>query len=110
MKHYETVFVVKPTLTEEEIAQQINAIKEIITNGGGEIAVVEDIGVRALAYEVQKQKRGYYTIIYFKSNGELILEIERNFRINENIIKFMTVKYENKKEISKWEEMVKNVQ
>ena len=109
MKHYELLFVLKPTLTEEETAKNVEAINEIITNNGGEIAKVDNIGMRDLAYEVKKQKRGYYTIIYFKSPTSAIKEIERNLRINENVIRFITIKYEKKKEIAEWEKFVKNV-
>lgn len=109
MKHYETLFVLKPTLTEEEIAKNIEAIQNVISTNGGEIAATDKLGMRNLAYEVQKNKRGYYTIIYYKAPGSAIKEIERNFRINENVIRFMTVKYENKKEQAQWEKFVSEV-
>jgi len=109
MKHYEVLFVLKPTLTEEETAKQVEAINSVITANGGEIAAVDNIGMRDLAYEIQKNKRGYYTITYFKAPTSAIREIERNLRINENVIRFLTVKYENKKEIAQWEKSVKEV-
>ncbi len=109
MKHYETLFVLKPTLTEEEIAKNIEAIQNVISTNGGEIAATDKLGMRNLAYEVQKNKRGYYTIIYYKAPGSAIKEIERNLRINENVIRFITVKYENKKEQAQWEKFVSEV-
>jgi small subunit ribosomal protein S6 len=109
MKHYELLFVLKPTLTEEETTKNVETINGVITNNGGEIVKVDNIGMRDLAYEVQKQKRGYYTITYFKSPTSAIKEIERNLRINENVIRFITIKYEKKKEIAEWEKSVKNV-
>ena len=109
MTNYETLFVLKPTLTEEEIAKNIEAVQNVITANGGEIAATDKVGMRDLAYEVQKNKRGYYTIIYYKAPGSAIKEIERNFRINENVIRFMTVKYENKKEQAQWEKFVSEV-
>ena len=107
VKHYETVFVLKATLTEEEAAKEINNIKSVLENNGAEIASVKEIGVRELAYEVDKQKRGNYTICYFKAPTSTIAELERNYRINENVIKFITVKYENKREIANWEKQSK---
>ena len=78
MKNYETLFVLKPTLTDEEVAKQIENIQNVITANGGEIAATDKIGVRDLAYEVQKHKRGNYTIVYYKAPGSAIKEIERN--------------------------------
>jgi len=109
MKHYELLFVLKPTLTDEENSKQVEIINAVITNNGGEIAAVDNIGMRDLAYEIQKNKRGYYTITYFTAPTSAIKEIERNLRINENVIRFLTVKYENKKEIAQWEKSVKEV-
>ncbi len=107
VKHYESVFVIKATLTEEESAKEINSIKTILENNGATIASVKEIGIRELAYEIDKQKRGNYTICYFTAPTSLIAELERNYRINENVIKFMTVKYENKREIASWEKQSK---
>lgn len=106
MKQYELLFVVKPTLTEEEIATQIANVKASIEKDGGEILATNDMGMRKLAYEVAKTNRGYYTVYYFNANPAQIAEIERLLRINENILKFMTVKYEKKKEIVAFEKMV----
>ena len=109
MKNYELLFVLKPTLTEGETAKHIENIQNVITSNGGEISATDKIGVRDLAYEVQKNKRGNYTIIYFKSEGSAIKEIERNLRINEEVIRFLTVKYENKKEQAQWDKFVSEV-
>jgi small subunit ribosomal protein S6 len=105
--HYESVFVVKATLTEEEAAKEINNIKSILENNGAKIASTKEIGIRELAYEVDKQKRGNYTICYFTAPTSAIAELERNYRINENVIKFITIKYENKREIAEWEKQSK---
>lgn len=105
LKHYETMFILKPTLTEEETVAQIEGIKTIIEKNGGEIAAFEDMGSKELAYEIEKCKRGYYYVIYFKGNPAGITEIERNYRINENLIRFIFIKYENKKEIAAWTKM-----
>ena len=105
LKHYETMFILKPTLTEEETVAQIEGVKAIIEKNGGEISSCDDIGSRNLAYEIEKCKRGYYFVIYFKGNPAGIAEIERNYRINENLIRFIFIKYENKKEIAAWTKM-----
>jgi len=105
IKHYETMFILKPTLTEEETVAQIEGIKAIIEKNGGEIAAVENFGTRELAYEIEKCKRGYYYVIYFRGNPAGIAEIERNYRINENVIRFIFIKYDSKKEVTSWTKM-----
>lgn len=105
IKHYETMFIVKPTLTEEETAAQFELVKANIEKNGGEIVSINDMGTRQLAYPIQKNNRGHYFVIYFKSPTSSILELERNYRINENIMKFIFIKYESKKEISAWTAM-----
>jgi len=106
IRNYETMFIVKPTLTEEEIQGQINGVKELITNNGGEIAAFQDVGMRQLAYQIEKNDRGYYYVIYFKSPTNSITELERNFNINENMLRHLFIKFESKKELKNWDGMV----
>jgi small subunit ribosomal protein S6 len=105
VRHYETMFIVKPTLTAEEITAQIDLVKSNIEKNGGEIVSTDDMGSRQLAYPINKNKRGYYFVIYFKSPANSILELERNYRINENILRFIFIKYESKKEVAAWTKM-----
>ena len=106
MRFYETMFVVKPTLTQEEITQQIDFYKAAILNNGAEINATLDMGMRNLAYEIKKNKRGYYFVIYFKAEPKLVLELERLYRINEEVLRFIVIKYESKKEQKAWETLV----
>ena len=71
MKNYETMFIVKPTLTQEEINSKIEFFKDSIIKNGGEIETCLDMGMRNLAYEIEKQKRGYYFVVYFKSDSKI---------------------------------------
>ncbi len=105
MNHYELLFVLKPTLTDEETKAQITKIQENITAQEATIVATDDMGMRKLAYPVEKNERGYYTVVYFQAPGAAIAEIERLLRINEEILKFMTVKYTNKKEIAQFGKM-----
>ncbi len=109
MKHYELLLVLKPTLTEEEAKAQVALVKEVLEKNGSEIASEIEMGTRKLAYEVKKFERGIYHVFYFKAPAASIAEIERIVRINENIIKFMTVKFENKKEVAHWEKLTNPV-
>ncbi|NLK66236.1 MAG: 30S ribosomal protein S6 [Campylobacteraceae bacterium] len=109
MKHYEVLFILKPTLTEDEIKTGVDFVKEVITKNGGEVASVIEMGARKLAYPIKKFERGIYYVIYFTAPTQLIEELVRNIRYNENIIRFLTVKYENKKEIAAWEKLSKGI-
>jgi len=106
MNHYETLFVIKPTLTDEETKAQIEKTVAIITDNGGEIVAIDDMGMRKLAYPVEKNERGYYTVVYYKAPGAIIAEFERQMRYNEEILKFMTVRYTKKKEIAQFDKQV----
>ena len=90
-RHYETLFVVKPTLTEEEIKTQIDNVKSILEKNGAEISATFDWGMRKLAYEIDKNLRGYYYVIYYTAPSSLIKELERNFRLSDDVLKFMTI-------------------
>ena len=107
MKNYELLFVLKPTLTDEERAEKFDFVKSILEKNGCEIASINDMGVRKLAYKIDKFERGHYFVIYYKANTSVIDEILRNLRYTEEIIRFLNIKYENKKEIAQWEKMSK---
>jgi len=106
MNSYETLFIIKPTLTEEEIDAQIKKVEEIISKNGAKVRLIDTMGMRKLAYPINKQERGYYVVVYYNAPSSLIAELEYQLRYNEDILRFMTVKYITKKEISKFEEIV----
>ncbi len=109
MKHYELLFVLKPTLTEEENKAKFDSIMSVLEKNGCEVASINDMGVRKLAYQIEKFERGHYYVIYFKSNPSAIEEILRNLRYTEEVIRFLNVKFESKKELVNWEKMSKSV-
>jgi len=106
MRHYENLVIVKPTLTEEEIQNSIAAIEEVITSNGGEIVARDSMGMRKLAYPIEKNPRGYFHVVYYTIEPSAIAEIERRFRINEDLLRFVTIKYDAKREVKAWNEMV----
>ena len=91
MNEYESVIIIKPNLDEGEIEGIVTEITDLI-NQDGEVTKVEKMGIKKLAYEIKKNKEGYYIIFYFEAKADVIFELERNYRINENIIKFITVR------------------
>ena len=106
MRNYENLVIVKPTLTAEEIQASIKAIEEIITSNGGEIAATSPMGMRKLAYPIEKNERGYYHVIYSSIAPSVISEIERRFRINEDLLRFVTIKYDTNREKAAFNNMV----
>jgi len=106
MRHYENLVIVKPTFTAEEIQASIKAIEEVITSNGGEIAATNAMGMRKLAYPINKNERGYYQVIYYSIAPAAIAEIERRFRINEDLLRFVTIKYDTNREIKAWNSFV----
>jgi len=94
LKRYEVVAIVKSDLAEEDITAIIERSQTIITDRKGIIAKVDKWGKRRLAYEINKQKDGFYFLIDFAGDGPIVAEIERNFKIDDRILKFMTVKKE----------------
>ena len=106
MRNYENLVIVKPTLTAEEIQASIKAIEEIITSNGGEIVATTSMGMRKLAYPINKNERGFYHVIYSSIAPSAISEIERRFRINEDLLRFVTIKYDTNREIAAFNGMV----
>lgn len=90
MCNYESVIIMRGTFTEDEYKHSFNKIKEFFTKY--KVEKVEEIGKKKLAYQVNDNTEGYYIIIYFETEREDIAEIERYYRLNEDILKFITVK------------------
>ncbi|MGL5652457.1 MAG: 30S ribosomal protein S6 [Paraclostridium sp.] len=90
MKNYELVFVVKPNADEETKAAVLNKVKEVIATEG-EVTTVDTWGTKKLAYPIAKFTEGYYVLVNFKSGVEVPKEIDRNLKINENVIRHMIV-------------------
>ena len=106
MRNYENLVIVKPTFTAEEIQASVKAIEEVITSNGGEIAATTAMGMRKLAYPIEKNERGYYHVIYSTIKPSAISEIERRFRINEDLLRFVTIKYDTNREKAAWTNLV----
>lgn len=94
MNKYESIIIVKPVLTEDEIKNTINSYKEKFENLSNKTVEVEDMGKKKLAYEIQGNKEGHYALFRFYGKPEDIVDIERNYRIDDNIMKFITVRLE----------------
>lgn len=94
MQRYEVVAIVLADLSEDDITAIIERSQTIITDRKGVIAKVEKWGKKHLCYEIKKHKDGYYFLIDFAGDGAIVAEIERTCKIDDRILKFMTVKKE----------------
>jgi small subunit ribosomal protein S6 len=92
VNQYETVFIATPVLSEEQMKETVKKFRSIITDNGAEIVYEDDWGLRKLAYPIQHKTTGFYYLIEFKSAGEFIDKLEIEFRRDERIIRFLTVK------------------
>jgi small subunit ribosomal protein S6 len=97
MNSYESIFIVKPSLPDEEVEKTVSKVKGVVQKGGGDLLKAENWGKKKLAYEVRKEKRGTYIHLHFKGTGNLVAELERNYRLDESIIKFITLKLDERK-------------
>jgi len=104
LRIYETIFVLDPTLDDHAIQKEIKKIEDLITNLKGRIIKTEKWGNRRLAYPIRKKLQGYYTLIYFEGEGNLLTELERAYKLNESCLRYLTVVSEQKAEGIKKEE------
>ena len=95
MNKYETVFIINPNLEDDAIKALIEKFSKLINNDG-KVEEVSEMGKKRLAYEIKKNKEGYYVSINFEAKPELIEELERIYRITDEIIKFIVVKKDEK--------------
>jgi small subunit ribosomal protein S6 len=92
MRIYENLFIVRPDATEEEIDQLIELMSKHVTNAGGTVDKVDKWGKRRLAYRVQKHREGTYVLLTFTAGPEAVKEFERRLRVQDSVIKFITVR------------------
>ena len=91
MKHYESVFILNPVLSEEQVGETVKKYEDFLKSKGSEIISKEDWGLKKLAYPIQNKKSGFYHLIEFKSNGENINQFELEFKRDERIMRYLTV-------------------
>jgi len=89
---YENITIFDPGRTDEEINSAVEKTLELITGDGGEILKADHWGRRKMAYELNKHDKGYYVLILFRAQGQTLGKLETAYKVNESIIKYMTVK------------------
>ena len=92
MRRYETIFIVRPNVAEDEIEAVINKTSSIIEGDGGTIIKIDKWGLKKLAYLIKKETQGYYVHIDYAAIPASVSELERIFRIDDKVLKYLTVK------------------
>jgi small subunit ribosomal protein S6 len=99
MRRYETIVILDSDLSEEERAPVFERLTSLFPQYNGFLVGIDEWGVKKLAYEIKKKPRGYYALIDFCGHGDLVNEMERFFRIDDKILKFMTVQLEENADV-----------
>ena len=94
MNQYETVFIMTPVLSDQQMKETVEKFKGILTDAGAEIINEEEWGLKTMAYPIQKKSTGFYELIEFKAEPTVIAKLEVAFRRDERIIRYLTVKNE----------------
>jgi len=97
MRSYETLFIINPELDEEQTKAVIEKYTNLLKEQGAEVVSVDEWGKRRLAYDINKFKEGYYVLINFDAEPDALMEMERIFRIDANVLRFIIVNRIEKK-------------
>ena len=92
MNHYETIYIVNPTLDDDSLKEAIDKFSDLIKKLKGAIVKVDEWGKRKLAYEVKRFDKGYYVVLDFCALPKMVTELERNLKLDDRILKYITVK------------------
>ena len=102
MHVYENIVILNAALSDEEIETATGKIRDLITNAGGEILKLDPWGRRKLAYEIKKQKKGFFLLLLFRSVPSLIKKLEDYYKVYDPVVKYMVIRLDKK--------MLKNVE
>ena len=91
MNKYESVVIINPSVEEEGMKNLIQKFTDLINNAG-KVEKVDELGKKRLAYDIKKNKEAYYVVFYFEADPKSIAELERNYRITDEVIKFIVVR------------------
>ena len=92
MNHYETVFIATPVLSDVQTKEVFGKFQGVITENGGRIVRGEEWGLKKLAYPIQKKTTGFYFLIEFEAEGDIVDILETQYRRDERVIRFLTFK------------------
>ncbi|MFQ5572459.1 MAG: 30S ribosomal protein S6 [Rhodothermales bacterium] len=93
---YEFTYIITPVLSDEQIKDTVKRVNKYIENNGGTIIEVDEWGSRRLAYQINKKRNGYYVNMYFTAPGALVARLERTIEIDDNILRYLTLRMDKK--------------
>ena len=91
VKQYETVFIMTPVLSDEQMKETVKKYQDFLKDNGAEIIYTNNWGLKKLAYPIQKKTTGFYYLIEFKAEGSLIAQLETAYKRDERLLRFLTV-------------------
>ena len=91
-KTYETVYILRPDLTDEGVKKANDKVADLVKHYQGTMKPVKDLGKKPLAYQIAKHTKGHYMQLNYEGSGQVVEELERHFRLSEDIIRFLTVR------------------
>ncbi|SHJ67175.1 30S ribosomal protein S6 [Flavobacterium haoranii] len=91
MNNYETVFILNPVLSEQQVKETVSKFEDFLTSKGAKMVSKEDWGLKKMAYEIQHKKSGFYHLFQFEATGEVIASLDTEFRRDERVMRFLTV-------------------
>jgi len=94
MPLYETVFIARQDMTPAQVDELSQTMKSAIEAGEGKVEKIDNWGLKTLAYRIQKNKKGYYVMMNIDAPAPALLEMERQIRINEDVLRYMTIRVE----------------
>lgn len=103
MRRYETIFIAHPDLPDDHIGELVERLSKIITDLKGVVVKVEKWGKRKLAYPIKKQQKGYYFLVDFVAEKTVVVELEKNMKFDDKVLKYLTVKKTEKVDLEEIE-------
>ena len=94
MNQYETVFILTPVLSDDQMKETVAKFKTLLTDNGAEFLNEETWGLKKLAYNIQKKSSGFYVLFEFKAEPTIVKTLETGFRRDEKVLRYMTVKFD----------------
>ena len=94
MPYYESVYIARPDITAAQVEALTESVSAIIADGGGKVAQTEYWGLKSLAYRIKKNRKGHYTMMALDAPSLAVKEFERNLRLNEDVLRLMTIRVE----------------
>lgn len=92
MPYYESVFIARPDISAAQVEALTESMSAIVVEGGGSVAQTEYWGLKSLAYRIKKNRKGHYTMLALDAPAAAVKEFERNMRLNEDVLRLMTIR------------------